>query len=60
MNIKIYMEIHGNIFKIFTECVSVYIQYLTEVSTPLTFLLLFYYLFSCDNTKEMTLWYNVK
>ncbi len=33
-----------------------HIQYLTEVSTPL----IFYYIFSCDNTEEMTLCYNVK
>ncbi len=35
------------------------IQYFTEVSTPLTFLLIFYYIFSCDNTEEMALCYNV-
>ncbi len=37
-----------------------YVQYITEVSTPLTFLSIFYYIFSCDNTEEMTLCYNVK
>ncbi len=36
------------------------IQYLTEVSAPLTFLKIFYYIFSCDNTEEMTLCYNIK
>ncbi len=37
-----------------------YVQYLTEVSTPLTFLSIFYHIFSCDNTEEMTLCYNLK
>ncbi len=37
------------------------IQYLTEVSTPLTFLYKLYYISShCDNMEEMTLCYNVK
>ncbi len=42
--------------KIQISAFIIYIQYLTEVSTPLTF----YYIFSCDNTEEMTLCYNVK
>ncbi len=29
------------------------LQYLTEVSTPLTFLQIFYYIFSCDNIEEI-------
>ncbi len=41
-------------------CVYIYIQYLTEVSTPLTFFLIFSYIFSRDNIEEMTLQYNVK
>ncbi len=49
---------------IYTYTVNIYIhtyrQYLTEMSTPLTFVKLFYYIFSCDNTEEMTLCYNVK
>ncbi len=40
--------------------IYIYIQYLTEESTPVTFLQIFYYIFSCDNTEEMTLCYNVK
>ncbi len=36
------------------------IQYLTKVSTPLTFFKIFYYILSCDNTEEITLCYNVK
>ena len=31
------------------------IQYLTKVSTPLTFLHIFLYIFPWDNTEEMTL-----
>ena len=34
--------------------VQTYIQYLTKMSTPLTFLQI-YYIFSWDNTEEMTL-----
>ncbi len=37
-----------------------YVQYLTEMSTPLTFFKIFYYIFSCDKTEEMTLCYKVK
>ncbi len=40
--------------------IYIYIQYLTEVSTPVTFLEIFYYIFSCDNTEEITLCYNAK
>ncbi len=48
------LYIHTNIYT------DKHIQYLTEVSTPVTFLYIFYYIFSCDNTEEMTLCYNVK
>lgn len=34
-------------------------QYLTEVSTRQTFMKIFYYIFSCNNTEEITLFYNV-
>ncbi len=37
----------------------IYKMYLTEVSTPLTFVR-GVYVFSCDITEEMTLCYNVK
>ena len=36
------------------------IQYVTKVSTPLTFLQILDYIFAWDNTEEMTLYYNVK
>lgn len=39
---------------------ATHIQYLAEVSAPLTFLWVFECVFSCGNTEEMTLCYNVK
>lgn len=40
--------------------ITVYIQYLTKVNTPLTFFPILNNIFSLDNTKEILLWYNVK
>ena len=36
------------------------IQYITKVITPLTFLQIFKYISSWDNTDKITLWYNEK
>ena len=36
------------------------IQCITKVSTPLTFLQIFKYISSQDNTDKMTLWHNEK
>ncbi len=45
-------------------CLSIYThtytQYLTEVNTPLSFLQIFYCIFSCGQTEEFTLCYIVK
>ena len=40
-------------------CVSVCVRIL-KVSTPLTFLQIFKYISSWDNTDKMTLWHNEK
>ncbi len=57
MMLKIQLAAHHRNIYIY---IYIYIQFLTEVNTPLTFLQIFYYIFSCDNTEEMTLCYNVK
>ena len=40
-------------------CAFIYIQCITKVSTPLTFLQIFKYISSWDNTDKMTLWHKI-
>ena len=42
----------------YTDCI--YIQCITKVSTPLTFLQVFKYISSWDNTDKITIWHNEK
>ena len=51
---------HINHCRLFNAKSSLYIQCTTKVSTPLTFLQIFKYISSWDNTDKMTLWYNEK
>ncbi len=46
MNINIYMEIHGNIFKIYTVCVCIYIYIIIYTVYTYYVCILFILLFS--------------
>ncbi len=46
--------------KFFWEVIYIYTVSHRSEYTPHIFFFIFYYIFSCDNTEEMTLCYNVK
>ena len=54
--IYIYVYVHVYMY----TCMYIYVQCITKVSTPLTFLQIFKYISSWNNTDKMTLWHNEK
>ena len=63
--ILLMLEAVLNILKLFLEThththTHTHLQCITKVSTPLTFLLIFKYISSWDNTDKMKLWHNEK